>query len=372
MPRLFPAGFICALFLAFGFSAPAQAIPLFAAQYGVTCEKCHTVIPHLNEFGSAFLSLGYRIPGVKPGPAFPISMKANLVSSSANQGDGPDGAGLPKNIVDEIELFTTGAIDSRSAYFVEQYAVDGGVPGLTRDAWVIDRLNPWEAKIPVNVQAGSFTLPLPVDPETFRETYQGYALYEQTAGANPFNFFDPKIGVRLAIGNPQRGLNAQFFAGPGHDRQSGLPSTGTDLMATVQQTLGPAQATLYTYQGTRPSIGAPDRFSRTGYGLVINPFGRLSSETVLQTGWDSNCGFGDLLGCSSSGGFEQVRYSFNTRLFALARYEGTDDAVSGLKRDGVVMMGYGLRENSRITLEDVIQHVPQTTHTMNLQLTIAR
>ena len=35
---------------------------------------------------------GYRIPGVKPGPAFPISVKANLVDSSENQGDGDNGA----------------------------------------------------------------------------------------------------------------------------------------------------------------------------------------------------------------------------------------------------------------------------------------
>ncbi len=152
----------------------ALAIPLFARQYGVTCEKCHSVIPHLNAFGAAFVAYGYRIPGVKPGPAFPISVKANLVDSSENQGDGPNGAGLPKAIVDEVELFTAGAIGSRGSYLVEQYAVDGGERGLLRDAWVNDRLNPWTARIPLYLQAGQFTLPLPVDPETFRDSYQGY------------------------------------------------------------------------------------------------------------------------------------------------------------------------------------------------------
>src|SRR5665213_1158637 len=186
--------------------AAAPAIPLFAHQYGVSCEKCHSVIPHLNDFGAAFLAHGYRIPGAKPGPAFPISAKINAVYSSEKQGEGPDGAGLPKT------------------------TVDGGEPGLTRDAWINDRVNPWQARIPVYAQTGSFTLPLPVDPETFRDTYQGYALYEQTVGSNAFNFFDPKIGIRVSAGAPAKGLNAQIFAGPGHDRQSGFPSTGTDLM----------------------------------------------------------------------------------------------------------------------------------------------
>src|SRR5579872_6170619 len=139
----------------------AGAIPLFAHQYGVTCGKCHSVIPHLNEFGAAFLANGDRIPGVQPGPAFPIAGKVNLVDSSENQGDGPDGAGLPKAIVDEVELFTAGAIGSRASYLVEQYVVDGGEHGLLRDAWITDRLNPWTARIPVYLQGGSFTLPLP-------------------------------------------------------------------------------------------------------------------------------------------------------------------------------------------------------------------
>ncbi len=355
---------------------PAAAIPLFAHQYGVTCEKCHSVIPHLNEFGAAFLANGYRIPGVQPGPAFPISTKANLVDSSMNQGSGPNGAGLPKAIVDEIELFTTGAIGKRASYFIEQYAVDGGVPGLTRDAWVIDRVNPWDAKIPLYVQAGSFTLPLPVDPETFRESYTGYSIYEQAVGTNPFTFFDPKIGARIGIGNPLAGVSVQLFAGPGHDRQSGAPSTGTDAMAAVQDAIGPVVVSAYTYQGSRPSVGDIDKFQRTGYGLTYNQWGRFSVENMIQL-W---------LGIRIAATVRQwlrlrverrVRerracaYAFNRKLFAAARYEGTNDPTNGFTRDAVLLLGYGPRENSRITLEDVIAHTPQTTHTMNAQFTVA-
>ena len=47
---------------------PATSIPIFAHQYEVTCDKCHSVIPHLNEFGAAFMASGYRIPGVQARP----------------------------------------------------------------------------------------------------------------------------------------------------------------------------------------------------------------------------------------------------------------------------------------------------------------
>jgi hypothetical protein len=350
----------------------AVAIPIFAHQYGVTCEKCHSVIPHLNAFGAAFLASGYRIPGLQPGPALPLAGKVNLAGSSANQGAGPNGAGLPKAIVDEVELFTAGAVGTRASYLAEQYAVDGGMPGLLRDGWVIDRINPWNARIPVYVQAGQLTLPLPVDPETFRDTYQHYAIYDQRVGQNPFTFFDPKIGARVSFGDPLRGLNAQFFAGPGHDRQSGLATTGTDWMGYAQHAMGPLTLSLYRYEGTRPlADGSLNRFGRTGYAVVYDDDKRWEIDNVLQTGWDSNCEISGFAGCSSSGGFTQLRYAFNNRLYALGRYEGTNDPSGGFSRDAVLLLGYGPTENSRVTLEDVIEHTPQTAHTLNLQFTLA-
>ncbi len=356
------------------FHAPraAWAIPLFSQQYEVSCAKCHSVIPHLNAFGAAFTAAGDRIPGLQPGPAFPFSAKLNLVDSSERQGDGPDGAGLPKAIVDEIELFTSGAIGTRGTYFIEQYVVDGGVHGLTRDAWINDRINPWSARIPVSLQAGSFTLPLPVDPESFRDSYAGYAPYEQTVGANPFNFYDPKIGVRLSAGDPVRGLNLQLFSGPGHDRQSGLASLGADALVEVQDNLGPLALTAFRYGGRRPTpVGTNDSFERTGYGVVWNQWGRLSSESVLLTGWDAQCGAIVNTGCGSSGGFTQLRYQLNRRYYVSGRYEGTSDSTGIFSRDAVLLLGYAPSEHMRVTVEDVVAHTPQTTNTVNFQLTIA-
>lgn len=351
---------------------PAHAIPLFAHQYGVTCEKCHSVIPHLNEFGAAFLANGERFPGVSSGPAFPLSVKTNLVESSQYQGNGPDGKGLPKAIVDEIEAFTTATIGSRANFFVEQYVLDGGEPGLLRDAWIEDRVNPWEARVPIDLQGGQFTLPLPVDPETFRDTYQDYTPYVQRVGKNPFDFFDPALGMRLGIGDPLRGIDVQLFAGPGYTRQSDLPVTGVDTEIYTQDAMGPFTLSLFRYDGLRPIAQEPyDRFERTGFGFTYGQWTRFSSETVLVSGWDSNCGPPRLVGCASSGGFEQLRYMFDRRLFAEARYEGTNDPTGGFTRDGVLLMGYGPTENTRVTVEDVISHVPATSNAMNAQFSVA-
>ena len=299
-------------------------------------------------------------------------MKANLVDASQHQGSGPDGAGLPKAIVDEIELFAAGTLGSRGDFFAEQYIVDGGENGLLHDAWIGERANPWDARIPVFLQAGMYTLPQPVDPETFRDTYQDYTPLTMTVGANPFFFKDPKMGVRASFGDGTHGFNAQLFAGPGNDRQSGLPTTGLDTETFLQDAMGPWALSVWRYDGLRPVIaeGAFDRFERTGFGLTFGQWTRFSAETELINGWDSNCAMPGLSDCTSSGGFEQLRYAFNRRLYLETRYEGTDSPTSGFSRDGVLLLGYGPTENSRVTVEDVIAHAPQTTNTMNIQYTV--
>ena len=207
-----------------------------------------------------------------------------------------------------------------------------------------------------------------MDPETFRESYQHYALYDQTVGNNPFNFFDDKDGGKVTVGDVLHGASVQFFAGPGHDQGSGLPTVGTDTMTYAQQVLGPFTLSGYHYEGQRPSgPDLLDRFDRTGFAIVFNE-GRWTSESTLQTGWDSSCY--PRVGCASSGGFSQLRYAVSPRFYALARYEGISDTTGVFTRDGVLLLGYRPSHNSGFTIEDVVEHVPQTTNTMNAQLTI--
>lgn len=64
-----------------------------------------------------------------------------------------------------------------------------------------------------HVRAGEFTLPLPVDPETQRDTEAHYLLYDQTVGSNPFNFFDSRIGVEAYSSNDTgEGVHLAAFA----------------------------------------------------------------------------------------------------------------------------------------------------------------
>jgi hypothetical protein len=339
---------------------PAQAIPLFAHRFGLTCQACHTVIPHLNPFGTKFLAAGYRIKGLKPKPVFPVAVRVESTYASGGAADPDESASgpLPKVIVDEVEFLTGGAVGSRGSYWAEIYAVDGGEPGRPRDVWGAWRMTPDDARIPVTLRAGEFTLPLPLDPETFRETTQPYAIWSQTAGSNPFDFFDTKIGGQIVFGDAGRQIGGSLSFLQGHDTASGLPAHGVDTMLTLQRDFGNFTLSAYRYDGSREiqatgfqntqTFDFGDRFWRDGFGVG---WGRGSTriDAVYQTGNDSAADvYGDAL--QTSGGFVQVRQELSARMFAIARWDATQDAT--FARSVTYGAGYRFSRNTRLTLFD--------------------
>lgn len=324
---------------------PAQAIPVFAHRYDLSCQACHTVVPHLTALGEQFLGLGYRLPGVTPRGTFPVAVKVQLEYA----GDG--GEALPKAVVDEIELLTGGSIGKRGSYFAEQYVVDGGVPGRARDLWAGWRATPDGARIPVNVRAGQFTLNLPVDPETFRETTDHYAIWDQTAGDNPFTFFEPKTGLSASFGDEGRGLSASLAAVRGHEPGSGLPAHGIDRELYVQHASSHVVFSAYRYDGTRRIDDAGDRFWRAGYGVTVAG-ARTRFDAAYQHGFDTHANADGAL--RSSGGFAQLRYELTPRAFAIVRYDGTQDTA--FSRALIGGFGYRVARNMRFTVFDTVHH----------------
>jgi hypothetical protein len=340
---------------------PAAAIPVFAHRFGLTCQTCHTAVPHLTPFGDAFRARGYRLPGMSQHGAFPAAVKVNLQYGS-------DGApGMPKAVVDEVEVLTGGTIGKRGSYFAEQYVIDGGLPGRARDVWAAWRATPDGARVPVLLRGGQFTLNLPVDPETFRETTDHYAIWDQTPGDNPFAFFEPKIGLAATAGDETHGLSATFAALKGHDAGSGLPARGVDRHVYAQHASAHLTLSAYRYDGTRPIGAFDDRFWRQGYGIGITG-GRARFDAVYQHGFDTHANAGGAL--RSSGAFAQVRYDLTSRLFAVARYDGTQDTA--FSRAFIAGAGYRIARNARLTAFDTLHRgEAKTRNTLSTALLFA-
>lgn len=342
--------------------ASAEALPAFAHRYGLRCQACHTVVPHLTAFGEAFLAGGYRIPGLAPRPAFPASLRIETAYTSApNATDA--GAPLPKAIVDEVEVLLGGSAGPRTSYWVEAYALDGGVAGRPRDVWFGWRATPDAARTPVTLRAGQMTLPLPLDPETLRETTDHYAIWDQTAGENPFALFDPKAGIEIGAGDPVRGLRASALVLQGHDPGSGIASHGLDTMLALERELGAFRLSAYRYDGTRPLEGGLDRFSRTGGGIGWSS-GPTQLDAVYQSGTDS-------ASVRTSGGFVQLRQALGSRAFALARWDATQDVAFG--RSAIAGLGFRPTANTRLTVFDTLRRggTGRLAHTLTSSFLVA-
>ncbi len=318
---------------------PSAAIPVFAHRYGLACQACHTAVPHLTAFGEQFLALGYQLPGAPQRRTFPVAVKVQLQYGSDGEGR------LPKAVVDEVELLMGGPVGKRGSYFAEQYVVDGGLPGRTRDLWLAWRATPDGARLPVNLRAGQFTLRLPADPETFRETPDHYAIWDQTAGANPFAFFEPKTGLAATLGDEGRGWSATLAAVQGHEPGSRVPARALDRALYVQHASANVVLSAYRYDGTRAVDGVDDRFWREGYGVRLER-SRARFDAVYQRGYDVHASTDGPL--RSTGGFAQLRYEFAPRWFGIARYDATQDTSFARALTGG--FGYRVAHNARLTV----------------------
>lgn len=330
-------------------SEEAWAIPVFAHRYGLSCQDCHTAVPHLTPFGQAFLRAGFRLPPTMPvHETFPVSVKANVQYSSV-----PEPRTLPKIIVDELEFLSFASVTKHLSYRIEQYAVDGGAPGLTRDAWLSYTSCPdfGATTAALRATAGQFTLPLPVDPETQRSTLSHYAVFDQTVGANPFNLFDDRIGLDASFGRQIRGIDLHALALKAHDPQSGLSNLGMDTMFAAQSANGGAVFSLYRYDGRRPLGSVSDRFWRQA--LSANVYvGKAEVDALAQSGHDSSAdGMGHAI--NSHGGFGQLIWSFSPALMGVTRYDTTFDALAGPADSVTTSLIVRLRPNMRLTVEGV-------------------
>jgi hypothetical protein len=339
----------------------ADAIPAFSMQTGLQCDACHTAMRATNDLGETYVRNDYRLPNLGIGGKPVVALRGQLAYTGE-----PDPSGLPKATVDEVEAFVSARVSREFSVAGQFYVTDGGRPGSTREAWVQYSSPGAFAGGPVRVTLGAITLPLPVDPETFRQTNQHYAIFDQTVGANPFALIDPRNAASLAFGSPVRGPSMTFVAAQGHDPHSGLPQTGTDGMVQVQEAVAGLVLSGYDYRGRRELGAVADRFERHGAGVNFYR-GNLAVETLLQTGYDSSPN-GDGVGIASSGGFAQVRYHLPHGTFVIARYDGVNDTGGNFDRSLTLAATRLIARGVRVGMEDVIHHGPRTTHTLNATL----
>jgi methyl-accepting chemotaxis protein len=330
---------------------PADATQEFARRTLLSCGACHSAGVKLTDFGKAFKANGYVVPRLVPKGDLPATLQAQSVYS----GD-PDPTGLPKLIVDKVIGLVGGPIGPHFTYDGQQYFIDGGAPGLLREAW-LEYTSRWTDKIPVDVRAGQQVLILPTDVQRFKLSQADYAVAVQTVGNNPFTLYGAMDGIRLSLGKEVSGFNGSILAFSNHDQASPVQQTGTDWMFVGRETFKHADFEAYRYTGRR-ALGPEDQFWRQGFGA--NAFiGRFTLHTLLQTGNDTNpLGTGQAV--QSSGGYVEGVYQIGHSIFAYAREDGVNDTNGGFGRQLVYGASVFIGRPFKLQIEDVLSTAGQT------------
>lgn len=335
---------------------PAPATTEFARRTLLSCGACHTVGTKLTDFGKAYKARGFTTPPLVPPGDIPVTLQAQAQYTNV-----PD-EGLPPVIVDKVILLAGGPLGPHFTADGQQYVMDGGAPGDLRELW-LEYTSSWKNEIPIDSYAGQLVMPLPTDPQRFKLSQEDYALWVQTVGNNPFNFYEPMDGVRLSAGKEIDGLSLTTLALSNHDQGSPIGQTGTDWMFAGTQTFKHAQFEVYRYTGRRALPGA-DQFWRQGYGANFYT-GRLTLNADIQTGNDTNpLGTGQAV--TSSGGYLQGVYQIGHSVFAYAREDGVNDTAGNFSRAFVFGTSAFVGSAFKLQFEDVVTHQPSTQNAFSV------
>jgi hypothetical protein len=291
-------------------AAPAQAMPVFARQYELSCSTCHAAFPRLNAFGESFRDrMNFRMPDWRPKTTLPIPddelalpktlplavrMQANVQSRSGEEVDpitGPTGnrANFDFQTPYLIKLLSSAPLSEHLTYYFYGIFAEKGANGTTviEDAW-FRHDDVFGSK--VAAQLGQFQLSDLMFPRETRMTFQDFMVYRMAGitydrGVLFTRALGPVDGAfGLVNGN---GIEQNFsINSPGIRRPDAMfdNDAGKTAFGRLGATLGPVKAGVFGLAGRQKSAtglagvdaGTRDTNKRA-WGLDVsgNPGGKL-------------------------------------------------------------------------------------------------
>lgn len=259
----------------------ADAAPLFARKYNLTCAACHTAFPALNAFGEDFAARGFRLPNWRDSTlqtgddqlALPASVPAAFRAQAYVQGredaEAVDVVTGDRTEADTdvqapylIKLISSAPLSEHITYYFYAIFAEKGGNGevIVEDAWFsYDDLFGTD----VSMLLGQFQVSDLMFPREIRLTFQDFmayrlagityergVLFERSLGA-----FD--VGVGLVNGN---GIEENVtINSPGYRRPDHLFDNDNDkaLFSRVATSVAGVDGGLFLYAGEQPNAVGP-------------------------------------------------------------------------------------------------------------------
>jgi hypothetical protein len=333
----------------------AEAMPVFARKYNMSCLTCHAAYPKLNEFGEQFASDNMRLPNWKDTTvsggddmlALPDSvplalrMQAFMQSREAIVLDVETGDSVSADTDFQspylIKLLSSAPLSEHISYYFYAIFAEKGDNGsvIVEDAWFShdDIFN-----TDISLMLGQFQVSDLMFPREVRLTFQDYMVYRMAGltydrGAL-FGYTAGPLDLSLGLVNGNGIEENISINSPGYKRPDHLfdNNTGKAVFGRVGGDIAGVNVGLFAYSGTQKNatgIAGTDSGSRDtdkiAYGLDVS--GKLGTKTywfaqLLQNTWD------DFINTNTEyhwfGGFIGVDYIHSDRWAYSLLYNYTD------------------------------------------------
>ena len=327
-----------------GFTARAEAIPVFANGQGVSCATCHTTFPSMTRYGMMVMMTNFQILNRhSQTQALPISVRLymdSVLGTSDQKGS---------TTLADFSLLGGGFLGRNFTWYGEQHVIDSGEIGQTEQVWLS-----WNGLFggTNSLQVGKFHTPFPFMP-AHAWSLSGYLLAEQTNGQNDFTPAEARWGAAF------NGMSNEFMYNLSYLTNSGPTGTALnfnkaansrayDLNVSYGGMQLPWEVGLVAMRGDSPLFD-PDsgdflnseQWTRQGLYLSYQD-NRWHFQTMYYRGNDSNPDV-DVVNAPLSGYFFEAARDFGWQNHALVRYDvASSDA---LNRQYVVDFSHNFQPN---------------------------
>ncbi|MDH5582508.1 MAG: hypothetical protein OEY82_01465 [Gammaproteobacteria bacterium] len=389
----------------FGVCNPADAMPAFAREYGVSCNVCHAAYPRLNEFGATFAGdMNYRLPNwrdktIKTGddqlalqPSLPLAARVQAyVQGRDGESIDPISGGVEADASVDFQapylvklLSSAPLTDNISYYFYMIFAEKGAnTEVIVEDAWFsyADLFNSG-----VDAMLGQFQVSDLMFPREIRMTFQDFMAYRFAGitydrGVLFGRGFGP-LDVSLGFVNGN-GIESNYnLNSPGYRRPDKLfdNDSGKSVFGRLGTEIGPVSVGLFGLSGGQFNVTGPagtETGTRDTDKLVagIDASGRIADRwywfgQVLWNRWE---GFLDpALDYEWTGGFAGVDYVHSEKwvfsallnLSDAGDFKNSDTIYEGIDMRTVSLASaYYFMRNVKGVIElniDLLDEEPQT------------
>lgn len=174
--------------------APADAIPVFARRYGVSCQLCHNPVPMLTEFGETFAGNGFRMAATEPArdtintgdpllwlpKDLPLSFRLDSYAQAYAGGNAATDFQGPYT----LKILGSGVINRKLSWYVYALLLERGEFGGVEDAYI--NVNDIGGK-ELDLMVGQFQISDPLFKRELRLMFEDYVIYRANIGDEPLN-----------------------------------------------------------------------------------------------------------------------------------------------------------------------------------------